>query len=470
MATIQNIFLTIPFLIGLIVLGRFFLFNTAPAFSESWIAQLMLGLIFSIAGGGLLAFKLHRQRASAKIQALKAEYPEQPWLWREDWCQGYANSTTTPTSYLFLFMGVLFVLFSAPFLPQIFRDLLRGNWHVLFVLFFPITGIALLTAFARERIRLRRFGRSRFYFDSPISLGSHLNGKICLPGQQLINHPARLVLNCYRENQGGYRGNNSIDKVIWETSTNSTSQHNHNGVCFPVDIPIPYDLPATGKESPGAIIFWYLKISSNVPGVNFNSGYYIPVHRTDKSDPSLTRAELRHEEGDQQQLLPAGFRSFSCRQVNAGLIVETRRGLAAMAGLVFFVAGLVFAGFAAVFAHHSTLFGVIFGALSVFMILASLPEFFRKTTLIFGPEVLSATISGLLPSKRKYPYTEIQSVDVVSNASAFSKRWYDLQLRVNADGIANKKTVPCRLQKAEIDWLAAQLENQLSSAKAHPSR
>jgi len=202
--------------IGLLVLGHFYFIDSSPRYSDSWIVQLTLGTLFTIAGLGFFYVYSRQQRRASHSQALQKAHPSEPWRWREDWRQGYAESGNVQQAPIYLLMGLLFTLFSLPFIGQIISYLRHGKWQALIILIFPLIGIGLLTAFVRERIRFRRFGVSRFEFTPPVSLGSRLIGKITMPGLALLNQPATVTLNCMRVQGSSINsGTGTVALPVW---------------------------------------------------------------------------------------------------------------------------------------------------------------------------------------------------------------------------------------------------------------
>src|SRR5712691_3023543 len=86
-----------------------------------------MALLFMGAGIGLIIWS----RVSAKIAARNRETIAQnlgkPWLWRDDWAQGYARAEWKSTAGIMTVIGVAFLLFSVPILMNLDAAFLTEN-------------------------------------------------------------------------------------------------------------------------------------------------------------------------------------------------------------------------------------------------------------------------------------------------------------------------------------------------------
>ncbi len=470
--------------VGVFVLLRLFIRHTAPPFSEGWLAQIVFGLLFIIVGSFAFYSTNKMLRTAEKSKAALKTYPQQPWLARNDWRQGYAESESAMLSYMYLVMGLAFSLIILPFSGKLITALQQGHWQVSFMLMFPLAGTGFLIAFVREMMRFRRYGQSRFEFTPPISLGSHLTGKITMKGMALLNQPATVVVSCRKVVQPPGAGtqsstvSNNTYKILWKGSCTSTGRPDDRGVALPVDIPLPYDAEASTDNTRISFIEWVLNVTSHVAGADFSGVYSIPVYQTGKGNPALTMASLHTEEMKSYETVnPNQFKSFTTQQTAAGLQVITRRGLAWLNSVIgIIVSPLLFAFFTFLIGKfiQSTDGNVITGAF-LFAIFDSLPivafigsifGLFSKTTLTFGPQSLSVRKFGLIPSSKSYPYRAINSVDVDAMGSSPSASLYYLKLNLDIAGKSKHKRVLFCRQEEETKWLVAQLETHLPNTRS----
>src|SRR5690349_17688705 len=55
--------------------------------SQYW-GMMMTGLVFSIIGFAFLYALINGHSVEKKLDRRRAQNPDQPWLWRDDWAQG----------------------------------------------------------------------------------------------------------------------------------------------------------------------------------------------------------------------------------------------------------------------------------------------------------------------------------------------------------------------------------------------
>src|SRR5215831_18388134 len=100
-----------------------------------------LALLFVVAGIGLMAWGRVAGRIATRNTARMAEHPNEPWLWRDDWVQGYARSELKPTAGMMIVMGFVFLLFSVAAV----MNFPGGHpFRAIFVSVFPVTGFLLV--------------------------------------------------------------------------------------------------------------------------------------------------------------------------------------------------------------------------------------------------------------------------------------------------------------------------------------
>jgi MFS family permease len=485
MAIFTRMFLLLFVVAGLFVLGRLFILHTSPAFSEGWLAQFILGLLFTLIGSIFFYIENNFIRRYQKGKTLLNAHPQQPWLAREDWRQGYAESESAVMSYGYMMMGLFGTMILLPFIGKMISAVQHGHWQVLIMVLFPLVGIGFLAASVVGFLRFKRYGQSRFEFTPPISLGSRLMGKITMKGLALLNQPATVQVSCrYVQNVSvGPTSStvyNKTYRVLWQGSCTSTARPDTHGVALPVDIPLPYDLQeSSGDNSRTTFIEWVMEAASQVPGVDFSGVYSIPVYRTEKSNPALTQVNLHILEGKSNKtIIPGQFKSFSAQQTASGLQVTTRRGVGWVNALAGIVTSLVLAGIIIFLAINvvtlsrmsSSVGGIlllVFSLLPLMLFGYSIPAFFKKTTLTFGQHALDVKTSGLISSSRQYPYSAINSVDVDTTTANTNAPMYFLILNLNlAAGQSKSKKILFFPRKEETDWLAEQLEDRLPNARS----
>jgi hypothetical protein len=171
------------------------------AFGAGDAKQIVLGftlaLLFVVAGIGLMIWGRVTGRIAARNTARMADHPNEPWLWRDDWAQGYARSEWKPTAGMMIVMGFVFLLFSVPMLmnfPGAGRPM-----QAIFVSVFPVTGLLLVGASTMAQLRARKFKDVRFKLSGvPCVIGGKLQGRLEV---EFVFPPGTTVdfsVNCIR--------------------------------------------------------------------------------------------------------------------------------------------------------------------------------------------------------------------------------------------------------------------------------
>src|SRR5690349_16689840 len=140
------------------------------------VKQIVLGLsmalIFVGAGIGLIVWSRVSAALSARRNETMLQNPGKPWLWRDDWAQGYARAEWKSTATMMTIIGVAFLLFSVPMLMN-FASLRRVYpLQIAAVALFPLTGVLLIAQSLMAYLRSRKFREVRMTLSAvPSTLG-----------------------------------------------------------------------------------------------------------------------------------------------------------------------------------------------------------------------------------------------------------------------------------------------------------
>ena len=126
------------------------------------VKQIVLGfsmaLMFAGAGIGLIVWSRVSANLSARRNETMLQNPGKPWLWRDDWAQGYARSEWKSTATMMTIIGVAFLLFSVPMLMNFPASLRRAHpLQIAVVALFPLTGVLLIGQSLMAYFRSRKF-------------------------------------------------------------------------------------------------------------------------------------------------------------------------------------------------------------------------------------------------------------------------------------------------------------------------
>lgn len=289
----------IPFcLFGLIAVGK--AVQTAMLLRHDLKAVFMLGafgLTFNMIGFGLFLAYFYGAKKVQQQRSLQLAYPQQPWMWREDWSRGRIGGTTRSGMVGTWIFAIFWNLVSIPvaFLvgPQAWATDRKGY----LVLIFPTVGIILLILALRQTLAWEEFGKTWFDMSTlPGALGRELRGTIQVHFPSTPEQGAALKLSCinrYTTGTGNYRTTHG--KILWRDERAVPPRQIGSG-CVGSAIPVSFQIPADGVESNTANsddeIVWVLEANAKVPGVNYRDLFEVPVFHT-KDSPSAAPKQAR---------------------------------------------------------------------------------------------------------------------------------------------------------------------------------
>jgi hypothetical protein len=116
----------------------------------------LFALVFGIAGFGLIAAAIASRKGMERMEILRAQNRDAPWMWRPAWAsRRIVDQTTTSTVGLWLF-ALIWNGVSTPILMLVPRELAKGNRLALIGYLFPFVGVILILAAIRSTRSPRR--------------------------------------------------------------------------------------------------------------------------------------------------------------------------------------------------------------------------------------------------------------------------------------------------------------------------
>jgi hypothetical protein len=247
------------------------------------IAAILFGSIFAFIGGGLIYAAVRGYGLLTQQAAREEASPLSPWLWRTDWAARRAESLNKKNAAFLWVCAVICNLVTLPFLLGMAQQFERIRNPAVFVLLgFNLIGAILIVNAVRATIRRRRFGDTYFEFNSlPFSAGERVGGRIHLKFDTRAEHGIDLRLSCVRKivtGSGDHSTTNQI--VLWQADQNVPAgalAPGPLGRCIPVDFSIPAESAITNHDNPGDQVLWLLHAQADVPGVDYQDDFEIPV-------------------------------------------------------------------------------------------------------------------------------------------------------------------------------------------------
>jgi len=385
--------------------------------SHDGLPLCIVGLVFSLAGFGLMSVVVWGRKKLQKDAELKARFADKPWMMRDDWADGKIKSSASGQLIIYLVFAAAFCgiggLGTALAVPDALH---KHQYGGLMVLLFPAVGIGFLIAFINVWRSQRRFGKCFFELaQTPIPLGGTLDGMIQTGKPLKLEHELNLKISCVRQVTTGSGKNRSTNEyILWQEEKIYSSQANlpepepgHTG------IPVHFKLPDNQPESiagSGDGIHWRLEVKSKMRGPGFHAIFDLPVFKiagaeisdssvteADDSDPTAALAapieEIRREENSKIKIFegPNGREFYFPPAQNIG------------AALLVTIAAFVCIGIAigTYHLHAPIVFPIVFGLVSVLTIYGAFSAWFKSSRVMIDYTTVRVTTRWLILSRAR---------------------------------------------------------------------
>ncbi len=169
-------------------------------------------------------------------------------------------------------------------------------------LLFASLGLILLAAAVKKTLAWFRFGASTLELtENPGVIGGTIEGRIRTRLSKPPRGPVQLTLSCLRrrsstgKSRSGQTGRTRHDvrsDLLWQGSRRVPEEQlerTPRGLIIPVKLHIPSGLLGADSSAPDDRIIWTLAVAADIPGVDFNAEFTVPVFVTEDSDDGLTQ-------------------------------------------------------------------------------------------------------------------------------------------------------------------------------------
>ena len=426
-----------------------------------WLG-LIFGIVFSGIGLGLMFAAILGGRFLKRQQRAQAEHPAEPWLWREDWAQGRANSKTRPGMIGAWVFAALWNAVSMPVLVFVPRAAAK-NPAAYVGLVFPVMGVFLLVRAIRLTLAYVEFGKTYFEMTPvPGVIGGELKGMIQARFPHSPDHGVQLRLSCVnRVTSGSGDSQSTWEHIRWREEVSLSPAQLYpgpTGTTIPVSFHIPADARETDTTNLRDAVIWQLEAIANVPGVDYHDVFEVPVFRTAQS-PAQASAE-----GDTTETRAIERPSVFTIQVRQnGTETEfyfpaaRNKGFAAGMMVVFLIFGSIALGL--VHARAPFIFPLAFGGFSLLLLYGGLQMLLGTTRVTISNGVLRLQKGILGGGKiRQFPLAAIASITykiAAQQGGGTGTVFYNIEL-MNSAG--RKFTLGyCLRSKQETEWLTEEM-------------
>lgn len=239
----------------------------------------LFALFFGGFGYGLFAGLLVSLVQNRRSSALAKHYPAQPWMHRHDWSRGEARNSAGLKVILSIAIAIFISLLCLPVLVYVPGEMRDGHYSGLLALLFPAIGILIVSWAVRSLLAWKRFGSSVLQLQTnPVKPGGRLRGFLKTGANLPESANIELELKCEKtiKTRSGRKTSYNTDTVWTNNSTGMGVAGMDGKTSIQIDIPIPENLPSTA-DSEGSGVKWILIAKSDIPGVDLNVTFEIPV-------------------------------------------------------------------------------------------------------------------------------------------------------------------------------------------------
>ena len=220
------------------------------------------------------------------------------WRQKKQWQTDHIRSNAKSGVITMWIFAIVWNGISTPILFVFQEEWNKGNYAILLGLLFPLVGLFLFYKAITLTREYWRFGIVEFVMDPwPGAIGGHVGGNIEVHRLRKFDSDYQISLECiysYVSGSGDDRSRN--ERIKWAETGKARVESSGNGVRLSFRFTVPEDLPEADVKQSGDYYFWRLKIYAEVPGVNLERAYNIPVFNTGE----LSR-HVRHDLSAQMQ-------------------------------------------------------------------------------------------------------------------------------------------------------------------------
>jgi hypothetical protein len=338
-----------------------------------------------------LSFLEYAQQLAEQHQVqTKSSAPPLDWHLRKGWVTATIRSEAKSGLIAIWGFAIFWNAVSWPLLMVLPKELAKENYPALFVLLFPLAGLLVLYQALRKLYEYRRFGLVVFEMDPyPGAIGGHVGGHIQVsrldygtataPGSTLL-----VRLECvYSYISGTGKNRSRRESVKWAEEGRPHIESSIQGVRLSFHFGVPENLPQADVEQTGAYHFWRLSVRADIPGVDLDRQFNIPVFSTGEKTSSVRQdisaqvAEKKEQKSEEvRQSIEQG--KFDIEGLSHAMRISNYGGEIRMAfpmfrNRVLTVFAAVFAGGFGFASYQMMLMVLKGGAMGVFIGLFSVP-------------------------------------------------------------------------------------------------
>ena len=391
------------------------LFSSPPLSGEDFeaiLAASIVGLLFSLVGGGAVFWGLKKPSDDAALLD-----SDTPWLGRKKWATSSLHDSFALTGGLIWGFAIVWNLLAVPALLAFSDELNKGNQLIWFILLFPLVGIYLIGMAIHKTLDWRRFGQMKVKLEPyPGAIGGDVAGTIHLSTPLPAGTPVNVSLDCvlhYRQ------GKNSRQSIVWQHNSLFEPLQSSRSTTVQFLFAVPADLPQSSTGSNNHHV-WTLRVSAELPGVDLIRQIELPVFCTKEKASASFQRSIKTLPNDADSIATLFASDSSEEQAIIGDHRNKGFGTGLTVGLGFMAIGTGLAYFIGHLQNETFLlgFGALFSLIGFAIFWFSISSRFRHYYLRLSQPMLEFRYESLLGGNTvTLNYDEIAAVTTESRGS-----------------------------------------------------
>lgn len=232
----------------------------------------------------------------AKMEALSRSDDYQPWLYEKEWQNGHIHSSARSKFLFSLLFSLFWNLISFPIAYFSIHDVYH-SWNityldpVLFVLLFPLVGVALLVWAFKNYQQWSAFGRLSMTLDPyPGSIGGEVGGFLDLPVRWQSDYQFEVTLNCIHHTiRRSGKNSSHHQEVVWKKFSALDFEPSGQGIRLKFKCPVDDGLYESEEKTGQSYYRWVIHVKGSLKSatkMSLDRQFDIPVFKLEEPQRS----------------------------------------------------------------------------------------------------------------------------------------------------------------------------------------
>jgi hypothetical protein len=258
---------------------------------------------FGGVGLGLIIFVF---RSPEEKDPSDPQYRDAPWLANDKWQTAVIKSNSKTAMWAGWAFAAFWNLVSAPLPFVIYTEVTeKNNLPALLGLMFPLVGIGLISWAVIRTLEWNRFGPAPVTLDPfPGSIGGHVGGTIDVNLQYDANVQFSLTLTSLHSYiSGSGKDRSRKESPEWQDTQVAHVTSGAKGSRLSFRFSVPDNLQeSAADQSEESYYLWRLNLKAELPGVDLDRDYEIPVYATGANSRDLSEFSIKEARTAQSKI------------------------------------------------------------------------------------------------------------------------------------------------------------------------